>query len=585
MAGIFDYAERFRALMGGDEQKSVTGGFMVPPRSEYTSPIWRLFGFREGRMPLKKAVKDGYNASEWVAVCVDEITKAVATVPWRVSKEVTNDGLTDEQRALVMDARWELKTADLVEKSKLMRDHMIKAHILEPVLHHDLEDLLAQPNPFMDYAEFFSRVTQHLLLTGNAIITKVRSNIVGGGKVKELWVINPDHVEIIPDPKKYIFKYRVYGSAANGGKSQDYKDVDPKDVIHLQLPNPDNAFWGRSVLEAAAMVVDTDREAMRWQKQSLENRAAPDSVVSLEEGINPNHFDTYLDQFRKQYAGRNNARTPILLGHGARYFQTSFSPVEMDFINSRNAHRDAILSVFGVNKVVAGVLEANNAGIKEYRRDFWVATIIPFLTRLQAAMNRALTPEFESQQETLYIWPDLSNVDALRENFHAKARSAALFARHGVSMKALNRRLDLGFRPDELEYLEYALMPASTRYLPEIIAGLNEPNGDPNQAQPDNQEDPVEPDDGADNTDPEGLRSWTPEEAKYELDVYNVSWGREIEVQGVLGFHVEKASEGDAEQLALSEDGVRLLREGRDLWVAFRKNDGGAAVPLQVKGE
>jgi hypothetical protein len=316
-------------------------------------------------------------------------------------------------------------------------------------------------------------------------------------------------------------------------------------------------------------------------------------VVSLEQGINPNNFDRYLEQFRKQYAGSRNARTPILLGHGAKVFQTSFTPVEMDFINSRNAHRDAILALYGVNKIVAGVQEANAQALKEARMDFWVGTIIPYLVRFQAALNRALTPEFESDTpnagEKLFIWPDLSNVDAMRENIHDKARTAALFGRLGLSVKALNRRLDLQFRPDELEYLDYALMPASTRYLPEIIQGLNEPTGDPGQAQPDSDTDPLEPGDHTDDPTAEGLegeKTWTIEEAKSILSVYNVDWDGEVTNDVAIGFQIATDTEkADVGTLILSYGGIKSFTSGGRTWVAFRKRGAGEDPPGVLTGE
>ena len=48
---------------------------------------------------------------------------------------------------------------------------------------------------------------------------------------------------------------------------------EPEDVIHLRYPDPDGAPWdGRSPLEAAGVELFLDREAGKYQADSLKER-------------------------------------------------------------------------------------------------------------------------------------------------------------------------------------------------------------------------------------------------------------------------------------------------------------------------
>lgn len=575
MATVREYMERFAAILEPEEQRSVTPGFLVPKTpSNSVNPTWRLWAMNRDRMTLEKGVRQGYNNSEWVAIAVDRIADAAGSVPWRVSRMVN-----DEHKAF-MD--WQMKSMTPIERNAMLvqenfkgwqsRKMGRKSHTLEPLPHHELEHKLESPNKFTDGFNFISRITQHLLLSGNAIVTKTRRNQERGGGILELWNIDPDVVQVNPHPTKIIENYTIQG--ANG----ESKNVDPGDLIHLMLPNPKDLFWGRSVLMGIATAIDTDVQAEAWQKQSLENRAEPSSVISLQEEIgDEEQWNMYIEMMKKQHAGARNARTPMVVGNNARVFQTSFSPVEMDFVNSRENYRDIILAGFGVNLVVAGVIsDSSQTTLKEARKDFWVNTMIPYLDRLRHAMQLQLASEYG---EDIYLWYDLSGIEALRDNFHEKVRSAALLMRHGFTGEAVNRLLQLGFTEQEVAHLKLPLMPASTTYITEDMT--SQVVGENN---PDSQEEPLEPGDGGDSTNPEdpqgddaesgagGNKSWTRDEAIESLETWGVGIKGEYDLPEVCAFLVDETTSHWAEELQLAEEGVALVDDDAGgIWIAFRK--------------
>jgi phage portal protein BeeE len=67
---------------------------------------------------------------------------------------------------------------------------------------HPFYQLFTNPNPYQGSFEFLEEVQQSLDVTGNVFIAKEK---VAG--TYELYVLNPQYVAIIPDPKKKVKQY------------------------------------------------------------------------------------------------------------------------------------------------------------------------------------------------------------------------------------------------------------------------------------------------------------------------------------------------------------------------------------------
>jgi HK97 family phage portal protein len=364
-----------------------------------------LLPIHQDRQPLfsawsgERAIREGLKASVWVYACVRRLMIEAASVPW------------------IVQAR--------------------RGDTWERVPGHPLEALIEFPNDHMSRHQLISIVVAHLELVGNALLSKVRADVRGRrGVVAELWPLDPSHIKPIPSRTDFIAGYEW----SSEGVVQRF---DARDVVHLLYPDPGNPYWGLAPLQAAAAVVDTDVEAVRWNKAALQNRAVPDGVFSFREPLTLEQWEQARDEVRAQYFGADNARTPWVLGGGATFQQLGLSPAEMDFIASRKLHREEIAAVFGVPLPMIGIFEGRDVGdIKAARRIFWEDTIIPLLDDIRDALNTSLVPEFGDPTE-LFLTYDLSGVAALREDAGAKAQAASQLFGIGVPLDQLARLLDL----------------------------------------------------------------------------------------------------------------------------------------------
>jgi HK97 family phage portal protein len=419
----------FKRLQQRFSKKSYTFADLQPPWKNKT-PIWNDWS-------TETAIREGYKSSTYVYSCINAISKASASVPWKTYKK-SRDGVWEEVEG------------------------------------HPLTELIERPNPFSSRKDLMERMTLNLYLGGNAYFTKVR----GGGVVAELWNLPTDAIKIMPSPTNFIDAY-IYEQ--QGVKQR----IETADMIHNMFIDPANPYKGMSPLQAGAKTIDTDIEAVNWNKVALQNRAITDGVFTFDQPITKDQWEEARAMVREQHQGSENARTPWILGAGASWQQMSLSPQEMDFIESRRFTRSEICSIFQVPPPIVGIYDdATLANIETARKIFWLDTIIPYLEDIKSCFNQGLTPEFGTDIELSY---DVSNVEAIQTNFTDKLTNAKSLWSMGVPFNEINQRLELGF--DEIEGGELGYLPSSV-----IPAGM------------DLMPDPAEEDPPADdeNQDPEG---------------------------------------------------------------------------------
>lgn len=386
------------------EVKSVRTSEILP-LSQTNRPVWADWS-------TERAITDGYKASSWVYACVFTLAKLTSSVPWT---------------ALV-------GKGDEAEEDK----------------EHPVAQLMREPNPYMDGNDLIERQVIHLLLGGNGIWTKVRS----GATPVELWPIPPDKIRPVPSRPDYLSHYEVTEGSIK-------RLVEPQDIVHAMFIDPSTTYWGLAPLQALAKTVDTDVEAVTWNKIALQNRAVTDGVFSSKEVLTREQWELARTQVREQHQGSSNARAPWVLGGGATWQQMSLSPAEMDFIESRRMTREEICAVYGVPPPMVGILDhANYNNSQTMQRTLWVNRVIPLLDDLAAVYNRAIARDFGDGVRLVY---DLSNVDALQDNFNDKAITAKTFFDMGVPFNEINRKLELGFDEvpgGDIGYLPVNLLPA-----------------------------------------------------------------------------------------------------------------------------
>lgn len=359
-----------------------------------------------------KAISDGYKASTWVFKAVNGLSRTAAGIEW-ICYHKNADGTRGD--------RWPT---------------------------HPFEILMREPNPYINGQDFRERLYQHLWLAGNGLskIVSVAGIPVG------LVPVMPDAIRPVPSDTKFIDGYDIFekSSSSKSGHLQN------EEVLHLMFTDPGNMYWGISPLQAVAKVVDTDNEAVDWNKVSLQNRAVTDGVFSVSVPITEEEWLELREQVREQAQGSDNAHNPWVLGYGTQWNQISLTPIEMDFLESRKNNRTEILAVYGMPPPMAGVYDnATYDNVASARLIWWLDTIIPFLDDVKIAFEFGLARKFG---DDFIIDYDISQVEALKVLQIQKIGAAKDLWLMGVPLQTINNVLDLGL-PNDIPGADIGYLP------------------------------------------------------------------------------------------------------------------------------
>lgn len=284
-----------------------------------------------------------YQQSPWVYIAVNRIAEAAALVPLRVYRRQGDERI--------------------------------------PAPGHPLERLLAAPNPHLSGFELIEQTVGHLELTGDAFWFLAGDS---NGQPAEIWPLRPDRVSVVPDPEAYVrgYLYEVDGRRV---------PLLPAEVVHFRRWHPADDYYGLSALEAARVAVSSDRAMAEWNRSTFgRDNGVPAGIVTIKDMISDADLQRIQREWRESYGGPQR-RTAFLRGDNIQWQHIGLSHHELDFLKGRLAHRDEILSIFGIP---VGLLSENateaNATVAE--RQFIERTLWPKLVRIAQKISADLLP-------------------------------------------------------------------------------------------------------------------------------------------------------------------------------------------------
>jgi phage portal protein BeeE len=311
--------------------------------------------------------------------------------------------------------------AALAASSVPWRAETLEAGQWVPSVGHPVEQLIARPNFRTAGQQMIERLGLHLNLAGNGLLRKVMVNRTLPGAlaplVTELWNLQPQGISPVPDRELWVAAYEFRSEGV-------VMKFEADEIIHFMLLDPGNPFWGLSPLEAMSKTVDTEREATGWNMVSMQNRAVSDGVFSSRDPMTPEQWAQYREQVFEQHqagGGDSAPHAPWVLGGGLEWQEMS-----------RAGFFD----------------QATLANAEVSRRLWWVDFVVPYLKRLEDVWRMSLVPHF-GDPRTLRLKPDLSDVDALRENILEQTKIFTMQVKAGVPYNEASEKsgLDLEAQP------------------------------------------------------------------------------------------------------------------------------------------
>ena len=319
----------------------------------------------------KQFVSEGYNRVVWVYACVGAISSAASSVNWLLYRKGRGGRLIE------------------------IEDHPI------------LTMLNVKANPHMSSKDFFDYWATYLALEGKFYAEYSNPNMPTA-----LYPIYPHYVYPIPHKTEFIsgFEYRL---------DEPIKYL-ANELLWSKFNDPLDVYQGQSPIRALSRTIDTENEAVDWNKTTLQNAGVPAGVFQVQ-NPSPELQRKLQEEWKKRYGGASNARQPMILNADkASYLPLGLSPIDMDFLNQRKLNRIEICSAFGVPSQIVGDPEGQTySNYGEAQKAFWENTVIArYLDHMRDKLQADLLPRYADNLELRY---DLSNVGALKENEDKKA--------------------------------------------------------------------------------------------------------------------------------------------------------------------
>lgn len=206
---------------------------------------------------------------------------------------------------------------------------------------HPVYDVVTtRPNGWQTGVEFMETFVLHASL-GNGYAFK---NMVSGGKIKELIVLDPGRVraELLDD---FTPVYRVRG------RDGEEKTIDAGLIWHLRGPSWDG-FLGLDILRLAREALGLSM-ALEDSVASLHaNGVRPTGVYSVEANLDDAQQARITNWLKKQAAA--GAGTPLVLDRGAKWMQQTMTSVDAQTREQRQHQIEEICRFFGILPIVIG---------------------------------------------------------------------------------------------------------------------------------------------------------------------------------------------------------------------------------------
>lgn len=313
---------------------------------------------------------------------------------------------------------------------------------------HPLLRLLARPNATQCAPDMFESWYGYLLVAGNSFMEAVSVS----GKVRELHVLRPDRMKVIPGPDGWP---EAYEYTAGGQSVRFPQDVERgvRPILHMALFHPDNDHYGMSPLEAAAIGIDIHNASGAWNKALLDNSARPSGALVFQGkdgALTSEQYDRLKAELESGFQGTSNAGRPLLLEGGLDWKAMSLSPKDMDFVEVKHVAAREIALALGVPPMLLGIPGDNTfANYQEANRTFWRQTVLPLVNRTAKSLAGWL-------DEGVEIKPDLDKIEALsteREALWERVRKSDFLTIN-------EKRAAVGFGPVEGGELLTGIQPS-----------------------------------------------------------------------------------------------------------------------------
>lgn len=276
---------------------------------------------------------------------------------------------------------------------------------------HEVIDLVETPNAFPAGTEY-----------GLKFCTAFSLNVTG----RAFWYIEKDasgKESIFYLPSTWVFPRFQKDTGKQIGwtvKRPDQMEGLPVPLLSVMpfvIPNPSHPAEALSFLQTQAPAVNTDEQITTAQYRAMVQGIFPSLALHVGREKSPlgnsEYTPTLSPEQRKQMidtvmtaaSGAVRYGLPFIIdGMIEKISPVTNKPADMDFMDGAKAMRERIFLAYGVNPIVAGLVEgANRASSFVAHEQFYRTVVNPNLTLMGQTLTKYMAPRYANGKR-LYIW-------------------------------------------------------------------------------------------------------------------------------------------------------------------------------------
>ncbi len=269
--------------------------------------------------------------------------------------------------------------------------HKMKNGDREEVHEHEILQLFDNPNNVHTGEQLKQLHFTYLNFTGESYIWMIRhgdSFIPTRGQL-------PDALQIFPSHQVQFHVGKKYSKSIVKYMKTDY----PVTAFIRDInPDPNNPYFGRSIIAAAAAAIDTEGQMVEWNRRLFANAGRPSMVFQTNEALDDEAYRRWKMQFMDENTGAENAFKPLLIEGGT--VTSLMKQTDLDFINSRQFSRDEILAMWRVSPGILGSVEnVNRANLEAGFYIHALINIVPRIRQFVKQVNATLVNVYDPDLE------------------------------------------------------------------------------------------------------------------------------------------------------------------------------------------
>lgn len=288
---------------------------------------------------------------------------------------------------------------------------------------HPLLDKLKRPNPEMTGVFLRKAVIGYFLISGNCFLFMNRA--AKSGPPDELWTLPPDKVRPIPDENRGITGYMYDDWPA------EKNPIPPQLIGHLRSWNPEDPFFGMSPVQVAAIMIDQQTDARKWNLSLFQNFLKPPGAWTTEALLSKNDRVKLEERVNEKMAGyRNAGKAPVLDG-ALKWQSSAVPPSEMDWINSMKFNAGSIANVYNMPPQLIGDTSSTTYdNFQQAEVVSYTEFIFPALDDFYGVLNMWLVPLYPDLCDnrgvpTAFLYYDKETVEVIQQVLQAKKDAMA----------------------------------------------------------------------------------------------------------------------------------------------------------------